>query len=254
MDRINKIVAKIQKDPGSTSQNSSTTDKYECDTCKDISFIISRETNTAIPCKCRGKKLYREILQKSDISDVFIEKTFDNFYTKGRPDAIIKAENMAIEYARNFNSVKNTRNNSIAFLGQVGSGKTHLSIAIANELMKQDTGVLYMQYREKILKLKQNVLDEIYYQREVNKYKSAPVLLIDDLYKGKVTDADYNIMFEIVNFRYLKALPVIVSSEYTHDEILDKDEAIGSRIVEMCKGRIIEFEGQELNYRLWSDA
>lgn len=40
------------------------------------------------------------------------------------------------------------------FLGEVGSGKTHLSSWIANKLMDNCVGVLYMSYREAITKIK----------------------------------------------------------------------------------------------------
>jgi len=57
-------------------------------------------------------------------------------------------------------------------------------------------------------------------------------------------------MFEIINYRYLKGAPIIVSSEYKVEELLDFNEAIGSRIIEMCRGRIIELDGMDLNHRL----
>lgn len=215
-----------------------------------MEWIIDDRTNTARPCKCREVKTYKRILENSGISEAFQKRTFKNFITTNKPQQILDAKNMAIRYVKEFDNLKNTKNNSIAFLGQVGSGKTHLSIAIANELMKKNIGVLYMQYREAIIQLKQCIMDEENYNREIDKYKNATVLLIDDLYKGKITDSDRNIMFEIINYRYLKNSPIIVSSELTVDAIIDIDEAIGSRIVEMCKGHIFEFSGQELNYRL----
>lgn len=221
---------------------------YQCKLCKDTEWILDSETNCARPCKCREVKQYQRILQNSGISEAFRKKTFENFEPVN-PKAEL-AKKMAMEYVRKFEQLRKEKYNSIAFLGQVGAGKTHLSIAIANELMKQGVGVLYMQYREAIIHLKQNILDEIYYRDEIGRYKMASVLLVDDLYKGKVTDADLNIMFEIINYRYLKGLPIIVSSEYTIDKLLEFDEAIGSRILEMCRGRIVEFEGIELNYRL----
>jgi DNA replication protein DnaC len=92
--------------------------------------------------------------------------------------------------------------------------------------------------------------DEAYYQNEMHKYKECPVLLIDDLYKGKTTESDINLVYEIINHRYLKGIPIILSCEYDMDKLLEFDEAIGSRIAEMCKGRIIEFIGIELNDRL----
>lgn len=194
--------------------------------------------------------MYKRILKNSGISEAFRKKNFKNFEIKNRPLLIAHARKMAIDYVTNFEELRHSKNNSIAFLGQVGAGKTHLSIAIANELMKKNIGVLYMQYREAITQLKQNMMDEVYYQNEIGKYKTASVLLLDDLYKGKITESDANIMFEIINYRYLKGLPIIVSSEFTVDGLLDFDEAIGSRIIEMCKGRIIEFNDPELNYRL----
>lgn len=239
---------RVKQNLSSTKANSSTTDKYECNICKDAEWIIDKATNTARPCKCREAKIYKKILENSGISEAFRRKNFENF--KANNSLTARSKKMAINYTKNFDKIKNQRNNSIAFLGQVGAGKTHLSIAIANQLMKQGIGVLYMQYRETIMQLKQNILDEFYYQREIDKYKRASVLLIDDLYKGKVTEADLNIMFEIINYRYFKQLPIIVSSEYTADKLLDFDEAIGSRIIEMCKGHIVEFVGAELNYRI----
>ena len=177
--------------------------------------------------------------------------------TEGKPAAIIQAKAEAMEYVKVFQQVRNERNNSIALLGQVGSGKTHLSIAIANNLMNKCIGVLYMQYRDSIMLLKKCITDETRYSHEIYKYKNASVLLIDDLFKGvlrkgEANDSDLRIMFEIINHRYLDSLPIIVSSEYSADRLLDFDEAIGSRILEMCKGFVVEFCGTELNYRITS--
>ena len=134
-------------------------------------------------------------------------------------------------------------------MGQVGAGKSHLSFSIANELMDAGVGVVYMSYREVITRLKQNIMDEVYYHRVMGKYKNARVLLIDDLFKGKVTDSDVNIIFELLNFRYFNKLPVIVSCEMGMDGIMNVDEAIGSRLYEMCK--CIEVRGKKLNYRMY---
>jgi len=204
-------------------------------------------------------KHYKRIIESSGITEAFLQRNFENFNPNNKITADAKA--MAMDYVKKFESIKNLRNNSIAFLGQVGAGKTHLSIAIANELMKRNIGVRYMQYREDITRIKQVAMDDESYAREINKYKNATVLLIDDLYKNAtyknragyeyLNDADKRAMFEIVNHRYFKGAPMIISSEYTVNDILSFDEGIGSRIFEMCKGHIMEFEGQELNYRLY---
>ena len=58
-------------------------------------------------------------------------------------------------------------------------------------------------------------------------------------------------MFEIVNFRYFKNLQVIVSCEREVEEILDIDEVVGSRLIEMSNGSVVEFKGRKLNYRVY---
>ena len=84
-----------------------------------------------------------------------------------------------------------------------------------------------------------------------NKFKNAPVLFIDDFLKGKLTESDVNVVYEIVNYRYNNKLPVIISTEKTLDELINFDEAIASRLIEMCTGYIVVFAGKELNYRLY---
>ena len=74
--------------------------------------------------------------------------------------------------------------------------------------------------------------------------------MLDDLYKGKVNETDVNIIFELINYRYLNHLTIIVSTEFTVEKLLSFDEAIGSRIYEMSKDYIVEIEGTENNYRL----
>lgn len=47
-----------------------------------------------------------------------------------------------------------------------------------------------------------------------------------------------------------KQSEVIQGTEKSPNDLLVFDEAIGSRLLEMCKGNIISLQGKELNYRL----
>ena len=109
-----------------------------------------------------------------------------------------------------------------------------------------------MAWVDTIKELKQSSMDKEIYNKLINKYKTVEILLIDDLFKGGVSEADVRIAFEIINHRYINKLPILVSSELTIKEILNRDEAIGSRIYEMAKGFICEVKGNgtENNYRL----
>ena len=213
---------------------------YKCTKCRDMTFILVE--NEALPCECRALREAEDILKKSGIGKEFRNKRFDNFDF---------SRSMATMEGYEFLDIENNRCNSVMFLGQVGSGKTHLSMAICNELMDRGISVVYMGYRDAITGIKQNMMDSVYYNKMMNRYKSARVLFIDDLFKGKITDSDVNIMFELINHRYFNNLPVIISSECSVGRLLDVDEALGSRLVEMTKGRVVETRGKELNYRIY---
>ena len=92
--------------------------------------------------------------------------------------------------------------------------------------------------------------DKNKYQSKLSKYKKCSILFLDDVFKGGYTDAEIKLLFKIVNYRYVNRLPIIVSSECLSNELLDIDRAIGSRIIEMAKGRTLDIVGKEYNQRL----
>ena len=215
-----------------------------------ITWVDEQGCDMARRCECFEPTMAKRRIARSGISEPFRAKGFKNFDTRGIAQ-LEKAYTICVDYCKNYQDFKESRHNSILLLGQVGCGKTHLALASANALLDyQKVRVVYMPYREIATRLKQNITDEEAYNKTIDELKTAPMLVIDDLLKGKTTESDINILFEIVNYRYVCNLPLIVTSEKTTSELLDFDSAIGSRLIEMAEGRIIEFKGNELNYRL----
>ena len=226
--------------------------KYTCPKCRDTGWIeYDDEAGRAWSkrCDCQVIRESRRLLEKSGISEEFKRMRFSTFDPRDN-EILAKAKETAMRYVKAFPELEKARCNSIMFCGQVGSGKTHLGISICNSLLASGVAITYMPYRNVVTKLKQNVTDETEYNRELERYSKARVLYIDDLLKGKVTESDTNILYELVNYRYMNNRPLIISKEYLTEQLLEFDEAIGSRIVEMCRGNIIQLTGKELNYRL----
>lgn len=247
---IGRARAKLKEDNLNSQQDK--TNENICPICGGTGFIITRHEHSQDSvtfCNCRKVSKAKFLQEVSGITSENLKHfTFANYnpynvITKG-------AKIMALNYVRDYEKIKNNRNNSAALLGQVGSGKTHLSIAMGINFLNKSIPVIYMPYRDTIINIKQNILDEEYYNKTLNKYKTGKILIIDDLFKGKITESDLNIMFEIINYRYLNNFPIIISSELTKDKLLDVDESIGSRIIEMCKNYTTEIVGKNNNYRL----
>ena len=124
--------------------------------------------------------------------------------------------------------------------GQVGAGKTHLCTAVVGKFFSMGKAARYMLWRDESPVLKAVVNSAEEYLAAMEPLKTAEVLYIDDLFKterGKSpTEADIKLAHELLNYRYInRNLVTIISSELLIDDLIDIDEAIGSRIYELSK-------------------
>ena len=78
--------------------------------------------------------------------------------------------------------------------------------------------------------------------RLLGRYKEAPLLYVDDLFKGRrdlpISDWELRLAFELLDYRYGCKLPTILSTERSFPELVSLDEAIAGRLKERC-GRFL---------------
>lgn len=232
-------------------------DGYHCNTCRDKGFVVKVVEDddgffhqTISDCKCVPVRRSIMRMNRSGLKNIITDYTFDKFEAVAPWQKQLKT--VAQEYVKN-------PEGWFFVGGQVGCGKTHICTAICREFLLAGRSVRYMLWRDDIVKLKANVTDSEGYQRLIDDYKNAEVLYIDDLFKTgksnngetqKPTSADINIAFEIVNYRYNNPGSItLFSTELTTDELVDIDEAVGSRIYERSKA-ITVGRNRQKNYRL----
>jgi DNA replication protein DnaC len=114
--------------------------------------------------------------------------------------------------------------------------------------------VIYFPFVEGFTDLKN---DFALLEAKLNRMKQADVLFIDDLFKpvnGKPRATDWQLeqMYSVLNYRYLNHKPILLSSELTIEGLVRVDEALGTRIYEMCSDYLVIIKGAayELNHRL----
>ena len=240
-----------------TMTSQSTPDKYQCDTCKDTSWINGE--NGLKRCQCYKLEIIKNRWKKFGVNpeDVKLIKDYEH-----NTNIRAEAKNKSINYIKEFDNIKEQRNSSLAFLGQPGAGKTHLALAIGKALLerKDNVEVIYMPYLEATRELKANTMDEEVYNKMQSKYINCELLIIDDLFKdkdkkgkliGELKETDMKHIYPIINQRYVNHKPTIYNSECNANMLLDLDEALGGRIIESCKENIIIFKYcKENNHRL----
>ena len=141
------------------------------------------------------------------------------------------------------------RNSRIFITGN--SGKSHICTAIVNHLLNQGNESLYMKWRDDSVALKKSIMgDSDEYVNLINRYKNVKVLYVDDFFKTELgkppTSADIMVAFEILNHRYINQdLITLISTEKSIDELLNIDEAIGSRIYQRSKQYCIQLSSDK---------
>lgn len=231
--------------------------QFECPKCQDRQgFLENREYGEVwVQCDCIEWRRARRLMKSSEITEEFKKLGFQNFTTEGKPQIIKDAYECALSYFKSFKDIREKRQNSIALLGQPGAGKTHLLTAVANNLIRRlHIPVLYFPFVEGFNDLKDD-FDKL--EEKLERMKQIDVLFIDDLFKpanGKPRATDWEVeqVYAVINHRYLNHKPIMVSSELDPDQLCDIDEALGTRIFEMCRDFCVVIQGdrKELNHRL----
>lgn len=180
----------------------------------------------------------QRLRERSNLGERFFNRTFENFDIEKNKKAYASAK----AYVDKQNLFKD-RSNSRLFMGDVGTGKTHLAAAIANELIERGIPVLFATCSEHLAKIKGQFNTDYDGEYEMQ-MKDTPMLIIDDLGKEQKTDWSKRVLFDVVNYRYEHMLPVVITTNFTEKEFAEHvGNAIASRFLET--GRVIKTIGED---------
>ena len=213
-------------------------DGINCELCNNrgysliVSIVDGYPIEESVTCLCRPLRDTARKINSAGLNEALKHYTFDNYLEQLPHHKPIK--NAAINYA--------IKPDGWFFIsGQVGSGKTHVLMAILEfviENRKKDNWQFFKWTVDNV-KIKANILDGYEYDRLMDRYKTADILFIDDLFKGSVTEADIRLAYAILDYRYLANLPTVITSEHSAEWITENiDEAQGSRILEKAKNNL----------------
>lgn len=220
-------------------------DGIQCVRCGNTGWIEETRSDgydTVAPCPaCYQRRMIARRLKQSGVSaEDYARFTLANFEGH-RSNVSMAMKKLAVEYLQH-----HTPNGpGFGLFGSSGMGKTHLCIAVCQELTRRfDEPHFYFSYRSQMPELIKSMKDfKSKYDEDMMHWKTCPNLYIDDLFKlsgtvenGHLTSIDRDdlrIMFDIINARNLNHLTTLFSSEYSVKDITAIDAALGSRIFQM---------------------
>jgi len=140
---------------------------------------------------------------------------------------------------------------NILFIGQTGTGKTHLSVAIALAALAQGKTVLFTTVWDMINRLQQSRAD-LSYQKKIQIYLKPDLLILDELGYRSMAERTVEDFFGIISKRYEKGSLIITTNrELKEWDKVFIDKTLTSAIIDrlLHHSRIIEIKGESYRYK-----
>jgi len=174
-------------------------------------------------CSCRHGQVAQQIHQRLfSISnlDNLQHLTFENFNSRGRiglgpwqADSLEQAFNQAQQFAQ-------TPEGWLLLQGGYGCGKTHLAAAVANFTVSVGMPTLFITVPDLLdaLRFTYNNQESTFEER-FEEIRSAPLLVMDDFGTQNATAWAQEKLFQIINYRYINRLPLVITTNLLLDQI-----------------------------------
>ncbi len=142
------------------------------------------------------------------------------------------------KFAENFNGT----GGGLFMIGATGLGKTHLSLAIANELIKKGYSVVYNSVPDLVRKLSEEQFGKSDGDT-IRITQDCDLLILDDLGAEHSTEYSASLVYQLINSRISHNKPIIVSTNLDMSEIKARyRDRIWSRLFSM---RVLLFYGTD---------
>lgn len=143
------------------------------------------------------------------------------------------------------------RHANLIFIGQPGTGKTHLAVSLALTALSRGKTALFTTVWDMINTLQQSRADYSY-QRKMQQYLKPDLLILDELGYRSMAESTVEDFFEIVSRRYEKGSIIITSNRPIHlwDSVF-VDKTLTTAVVDrlMHHSHVIEIKGESYRFK-----
>lgn len=191
----------------------------DCEKCHDTGYVDGKY------CDCIKDKATRRYINELSKTIPIVESRFENFdlgyyqnveTENGNPQKrMIEILKLCKNYADSFNPQESE---SVLFMGNTGLGKTHLSLAIAYELLAKGYDVIYGSAYNLFSAMEAEHFSE-HTDKSYLQAVGCDLLIIDDLGGEFVSPYIQSLVYNIINTRLLAHKPTIINTNLTMSEI-----------------------------------
>lgn len=206
--------------------------KYSCPRCRDTGFVDGRM------CSCMKSLLREQAYARLNALTPLSLSTFDSFTLDYYPEAPSGAgrsprETMReiLTNCRKYADTFSLSSQNLLMQGGTGLGKTHLSLAIANEVIQKGFGVIYCTVSSILSKLEAEHFGRDESEDTEELLQNCDLLILDDLGTEFKSSFFASTAYAIINTRLLTQKPTIISTNLSMRELQDRySDRFASRI------------------------
>jgi len=199
--------------------------EQECPVCGGTGWkIVQRDgLSVAERCACQDRDRSGELLEKARIPANYRNDRFENFSDRGSPD-LRMILTLLLRYCDDFPNVDPP---GLLLIGEPGTGKTHLAVAVLKRLIESGFQGVFMDYQMLLERIRSSY-DPASGESPREAYETAlesEVLLLDDLGAHRVTDWVEDTVTSIITHRCNERRPLIATTNLP-------DPDMGGKLVE----------------------
>jgi len=235
-------------------------DEETCPICEGSGWVLGEQDGVELVrrCECAEEQRRRRLLERSAVPARYRHCTLDGFelWRPATEDpTLFKAKTAVQEFVDLWPQVER----GLLLMGSVGTGKTHLAVAALQDLVR-GKGVRgrFADFTSLVLEI-QMTFDGAGDRRQIlEPLVRTDLLVLDELGAGKTTPWVMDLLYYVVNTRYLEGRLSIFTTNFM-DTPKPGEESLGdrvsrrirSRLFEMC--RKIELRGDDYRKHRWAD-
>jgi DNA replication protein DnaC len=249
MKRIGDVMKEIPiRSPSASTGGIRITSRetVKCPICQDAGYLrgdfpvghpmFGRIT----PCVCKQREIderrSEELRRLSDL-DKYSHCEFEDF------DPEIPGVREAYDIALDFAQEPGHR--WLFLYGPVGTGKTHLAVAIARYAIEHHRMSVYFAPVPDLLDHLRATFDPAHssdYDERFNDIRTAQLAVLDDLGTENATPWAREKLYQIINHRYIEQLPTVITSNVDQRKV---DDRIMSRILDHRLTQYVEVDAED---------
>lgn len=214
--------------------------KFTCEKCKDSGFV------DGFICSCHKELLKKISYEELNALTPLEISGFENYsldYFRDFTPAQRKLMEKNFNFCRHYANTFSTKSDNLLFCGSTGLGKTHLSLAIAKEVIKKGYGVIYGSVQSFAVSIERERFSA---DTEVSSSLSfCDLLILDDLGTEFPSQYTQSVIYDIINTRIMRNLPTIISTNLSPEEL---QKRYGERMISRFFGAYnrLQFVGKDI--------